>query len=496
MTTISKHISSIHPKYWLFFLIILALGLRVFNLDQYGLWYDEAISYKAAQLDIRSILTNQIQSSHPPLYYLILHYWLYIFPNSDFSARMLSVIWNIALIPVVYFLSKELFKNNKVAICSSILVVISPFHIAYSQELRMYTQLMLLTTLGILTYIYAINQESYKYWFFFIIVFFFAIYTHYFASIILIGIFFYDLLKNKLNKLSIPLIISCTILFILYIPWFIIILTQPELSEGSLRPLFAGDSIQAKNILMPIINLTILIFGKIHYILFVISLYVILLFFCVFALHIYKNRLNINEYNIFLFFIIATLIIIPSFLYYSFSMFFPHRSIAAASPLILILMASALECKKKILTNLIIATILLSFIGTIYYYNTYNNAKPPNIKVAQFINDNYKSNDIILHTDDFSYIPLLRYLNFSDHALLAGNPRQLRPDSSYESIGGQLWNIDQFQNMSGRLWLIVVGLWGRDWQMEQRDYLVQHYSLIDEYYISGYVVYLLDLDGS
>ena len=164
MATISKFILSITQKYWLLLLIILALALRLFHLDQYGLWYDEAISYKAAQLDVRSILTNQIQSSHPPLYYLILHYWISFFPDSDFSARMLSVFWNIALIPIVYCLARELFKEKKVALIAVLLIAISPFHIAYSQELRMYTQLMFFTTSGVLVYLLAIKNNNVLLW--------------------------------------------------------------------------------------------------------------------------------------------------------------------------------------------------------------------------------------------------------------------------------------------------------------------------------------------
>lgn len=499
MATISKFILSITQKYWLLLLIILALALRLFHLDQYGLWYDEAISYKAAQLDVRSILTNQIQSSHPPLYYLILHYWISFFPDSDFSARMLSVFWNIALIPIVYCLARELFKEKKVALIAVLLIAISPFHIAYSQELRMYTQLMFFTTSGVLVYLLAIKNNNVLLWTAFFLLFFLAIYTHYFAALVLIGIFIYEIIFRSNKKSFCVLTISCSILFALCIPWIYIILSQPDLTEGSLRPLFDGVNLQPSSLLIPFVNISSLIFGETYNVyLFFINFSITIVFFCYFFYYKRLEKQNvINKMN-FLITISAVSIIIPSVLYYLFSLFFPHRSIATASPFILMMIGYFVARKKTIMWSLVYVSIILSIIGTLYYYteSNHNRFKAPNRELAHFFEKKYLYTDNILHTDDFSYIPLLRYLNVPNHARLAGSPRQSRPDSAYEPIAGQLWDIDDLNTKTGRLWLIVTALRAPEWQTEQKKYILQHANLIDEYFISGYGVYLLDLDGS
>jgi len=499
MDTVSRYFSSLLQKYWLFLLIILALALRLFHLDQYGLWYDEAISYKAAQLDIRSILTNQIQSSHPPLYYLTLHYWIYFFPDSDFSARMLSVIWNIALIPVVFCLSKKLTQNNKIAFFAVLLIVISPFHITYSQELRMYTQLMFLTTSGILCYLYAVENKNY-YWIIFILIFLLAIYTHYFASFILLALLIYEIIFRK-NTSIIPLTFSCLILFVLFIPWIYITLNHPDASQGSLRPLLEGGYNQNPIIMAPLANLVFVIFGKLidNVLYFYIATYITLAFFGIFILNFYKIKTNIDSSVKFLSIIILVAIIVPSLSHYLFTMYFPPRSISSISPLVLILISCGIVYRNKILSSLIYVTLLLSFFFTINYFINYQNnyGKVPNVKVSEFIINNYSHGDSILHTDDFSYIPMLRYIDFPNHARLNdNNARLLRPDSSYEPIGGQLWSFDDLKKQSGRLWLIVAGIKHFDWQAEQKINILQQYDLIDQYIITGYEIYLIDLENS
>jgi len=411
---------------------------------------------------------------------------------------MLSVFWNIALIPVVYLLARELFKENKIALTAVLLISISPFHIAYSQELRMYTQLMFLTTSGILIYLYAIKNNSLMLWVVFTLLFFLAIYTHYFAALVLIGIFIYEIILKNNKKSFCILTITCSILFALCIPWIYIILSQPDLTEGSLRPLFDGVNLQPSSLLIPFINISSLIFDETYNVyLLSINFSLTIVFFCYFFYYKRLEKQNIINKMNFIITISAVIIIIPSLLYYFFSLFFPHRSIAAASPFILMMIGYFIASRKTIMSSLVYAFIILSIIGTLYYYteSNHNRFKAPNRELALFFEKKYSYPDNILHTDDFSYIPLLRYLNIPNHARLAGSPRQSRPDSAYEPIAGQIWSIDDLKTKTGHLWLVVTALRAPEWQTEQKNYILQHANLIDEYFISGYGVYLLDLDG-
>ena len=90
--------------------------LRLINLRHDSLWLDEAIGYLAAKLPVSQIANNKVQSSYPPFYYLLLHFWLQIVLDSDTTVELLSTIFGILLTPAIYLLSQELFKNHTISL--------------------------------------------------------------------------------------------------------------------------------------------------------------------------------------------------------------------------------------------------------------------------------------------------------------------------------------------------------------------------------------------
>ena len=127
---------------WLTLILIIGVLLRLPNIGRDSLWLDEAISYLASQLPVGQIFNNSVQSSHPPMYYFFLKLWGTAVPQSDTALRGLGILWSLLLIPIIAQFAKELFHNQKLALLTAFLVAISPFHILYSHELRMYTQVM------------------------------------------------------------------------------------------------------------------------------------------------------------------------------------------------------------------------------------------------------------------------------------------------------------------------------------------------------------------
>ena len=97
-------------------ILVIAILVRLINLGRDSLWLDEAISYLAAKLPVSQIFNNTVQSSHPPFYYLLLHFWLQIVLDSDTTVELLSTIFGILLTPAIYLLSQELFKNHTISL--------------------------------------------------------------------------------------------------------------------------------------------------------------------------------------------------------------------------------------------------------------------------------------------------------------------------------------------------------------------------------------------
>lgn len=85
---------------------------------------------------IRSLVTED--PHHSPLYYLIAGWWFAAFGDSVSSARLLSAILGMAALPCIYFLARELSPTRWFAWTSVAFIAVSPYFVAYSQEVREY----------------------------------------------------------------------------------------------------------------------------------------------------------------------------------------------------------------------------------------------------------------------------------------------------------------------------------------------------------------------
>lgn len=149
-------------KYWgyAFILAIIVLGifLRFYDVSAKDVWCDEANSVIIAEQNPSGIITRLIIDASPPLYYFLLHYWMYAFGETELALRSLSVLFGILLIIAVYFIGKRIF-SEKVGLYAALIVSVAPIHIMYSQQIRMYT-LLSLTSLMSMYYLLRFIQDK------------------------------------------------------------------------------------------------------------------------------------------------------------------------------------------------------------------------------------------------------------------------------------------------------------------------------------------------
>lgn len=178
---------------WLLTLItLLALALRILRLDFQPLWWDEGYSVFFATRDFWTMIERTAIDIHPPLYYAMMQVWINFFGTSAVALRLLSVVIGTATIPLLYVLARKLFTDHRIALVAAFLLAISPFHIYYSQEVRMYG---LVTLLGLASIYLCVQllamtpgtRASASTAFFFLLVTTAALYTQYYAAFILIA---------------------------------------------------------------------------------------------------------------------------------------------------------------------------------------------------------------------------------------------------------------------------------------------------------------------
>src|SRR3972149_482452 len=83
---------------------ILAIGgwLRFYQLDSESMSLDEVYSVRLSENSIQGILTGIKADAHPPLYFILLHFWIAFFGNESSIVRSFSVFWGMVSILLVY----------------------------------------------------------------------------------------------------------------------------------------------------------------------------------------------------------------------------------------------------------------------------------------------------------------------------------------------------------------------------------------------------------
>ncbi len=220
------------------FLVLLPLlvgaGLRLYGLATESIWLDEATSILLGQADIPTLIKATAQDIHPPAYYVLLHFWLYL-GDSEFIARALSAFLGVISIAVIYQLGAKL-HDEATGFASALLLAISPLHIWYSQETRMYVLVTLWTMAGSFWLWRALQREARADWIAYILCMALALYTHYHAIFILlfqncfVGIW-WSLLPERRGLLRCWLMAQGG-LALLFLPWVPVLLSQVAQGGG------------------------------------------------------------------------------------------------------------------------------------------------------------------------------------------------------------------------------------------------------------------------
>ncbi len=144
----------------LLLIILVGLFLRIYALSSDSLWNDEIGSIKISKLELFQIAGRYDVETNPRIYYIILHYWINLFGDSEFSVRFPSAIFGLFAILMMYKVGTLIF-DREVGVLSSLILALSTFHITYSQEARMYSLMVLLTLLSIYFFIKLLKKEAY-----------------------------------------------------------------------------------------------------------------------------------------------------------------------------------------------------------------------------------------------------------------------------------------------------------------------------------------------
>ncbi len=166
-------------------LLLVGFFLRVHRLGDKRVWWDEGLAAWTARDTLAATAHWTAHDVHPPLYFWLLHFWRLAGGDSEFGLRLLSVMIGVLTVAAAYLLGR-LVGGRKVGLLSALLMTISRFDIAWSQEMRMYALSALLGALALWAAIRVWNRGRWRDWLAYILFMTAGLYTLYLSVSVLV----------------------------------------------------------------------------------------------------------------------------------------------------------------------------------------------------------------------------------------------------------------------------------------------------------------------
>ena len=483
-------------------LILLSLILRLNDLGKESLWLDEIYGTLLTAKQPIDYLLNPHINLPVSTYHIILHYWMQIFGQSEFSIRFPALIFGVLSIFVIYKVGKEIF-NQEVGFLSALMLAISPFHLHYSQEARPYSLLMLLSLVSIYYFIRFLKSGNKKDGIVYTLSTLIGIYTHYFIFFLLIFqniyFFIYNIKNKKLVKIWIISQGIVALIFLGYNPHFLgQIMWGLNGGLAHLAPYFSLFSI-IKTFYVFILGFSFInsdycipCFYVNPFIIFLIcGGFLLLTFLGIKNLFVYKKNFKEwkykNEKLIFLILYLLMPILIIYTISFNTSLFQTRYVLYSSAPLYILISRGISGFQKRIkLVFVVLLLFLSSFVLGGYYSDV---TKEQWRETSSYINQYSKGNDVLV----FPYLTFVfeYYEVRIDKKILLPDDYD-SPKSPHEVYGEHLKprDIDKITSDYNRVWLVLPPTW------ELKDYeevIKEFKTLILEKEFKEVKIYLFEI---
>jgi uncharacterized membrane protein len=155
--------------FWLILILVLATILRFYHNADISLWHDEAFSALMIRYSWPEMFRRLALDVHPPMYYIFLRFWHYIFGDKLLSLRGFSIFFGVLTVWATWLLVKYTFtpstgsgspRNQKTALWAALLVAVSTFQLQYVTEARMYTMGAFFSVIGAYFLVRALREQK------------------------------------------------------------------------------------------------------------------------------------------------------------------------------------------------------------------------------------------------------------------------------------------------------------------------------------------------
>ena len=230
------------PLPWLIALAVVAIviGSVLRFVTTSHIWLDEALTVEISGRHLPQLFAALRHDGSPPLYYLLLHYWMDLFGTSDLAVRALSGVLSLATLPLAWFAGRRVARVassfghiephavDRTGAAALLLFATSPYAIRYGTETRMYSLVVFLVLLFSLVLARALEQPSLRRWSAVTVTTAALAYTHYWTFLMLASVAFFLLLQGrrrpqhrKLCHQALYAMFAAGVLFLPWLPTFV-----------------------------------------------------------------------------------------------------------------------------------------------------------------------------------------------------------------------------------------------------------------------------------
>ena len=209
-------------------IVLLNIFLRFFADSPF--WLDEAISASIAEKGPGGLVEALRHDGHPPLYYLLLHWWSVIVGDSDFALRAMSGVFSVSSLFLIYRVAQR-FTDNWSRLFVVGVLASSPFAIRYATEVRMYSLLVLLILVAHLLVDNAWREPTPRRLFAVSCVTAALLYTHYWSLFLIFSLGLVLLIgvlrgKDEIVQKSKKLLLAVVVGAVSFLPWLPVFMEQ------------------------------------------------------------------------------------------------------------------------------------------------------------------------------------------------------------------------------------------------------------------------------
>ena len=181
---------------------------------------DEAFTILVARSSVPEILSFAWNAEpHPPLYYLLSHFWIRVVPESVWWWELLSILWGALGASAAYLLGRRA-HSPIVGWIASLLVVFSPFLIYYSKDIRPYSMAATCATLAAWLLLEAIETRTRRAWVGYSIALILLMYAHYYGVLAGLGLSLVAVVTTWRDATARRYcLIASTVAALVFLPW-------------------------------------------------------------------------------------------------------------------------------------------------------------------------------------------------------------------------------------------------------------------------------------